>query len=325
MIKPLPVLLFCSVGSLLAEEAIIDLEARRQSVVTLEQHIEQRQERLQELAEDIRQLDARTEKRIDRIIAKLSEVTDSQDSKTRITRLKGKVIRGLAKTIELYGRKRATTLERERSEHATPLPGLQEDMKRIDERIEKRVDEIIALARTLPAPEDVEKYESDGGSYYWDGWYDERTRISEEWRQNRRQSVATDKERREIGQQLEASIQSLQSQHDRIQAQLDNGQLGERERAVQLAELGRVSARLDRRRGELAEIALPGGDGGAVAVDKREADALARLVEDSADDLAGDLWEVLRKYDEAVTERDQIARLQENLEARKKWLEEHGG
>lgn len=325
MKRTISALLILAASPLAAADPEIDLEARRQSIPILEQHIAQREERLQELAEDIRQLDARTEKRIDSIVSKLRDLSDSEDSKTRITRLKGKVIRGLAKSIELYGQKRARTLEQERSNADTPLSGLQQDMGRIDERIEKRVDQIMELAKSLPAPEDVEKYESDGGTYYWDGWYDERTRISGEWRQNRRQSVATDKEREAIRKELEGAIKSLESDQDRIRGLLDNRQLDERNRAVQLAELGRVSARLDRRREELAEIEIPGGDANAVQVDKREADALAKLVEDSADDLAGDLWEVLRKYDEAVTERDQVARLKENLEARKKWLEEHGG
>ena len=64
------------------DERTPDLEERRLSVANLEQHIEERNERLAELADDIITLDTRVEKRIDRIVEVLTKSTDSDLSGT---------------------------------------------------------------------------------------------------------------------------------------------------------------------------------------------------------------------------------------------------
>ena len=70
------------------DAAPIDFEARRQSVVDLKSHIEMREQRLTEIAADIRSLDDRNEKRIDSIVNSLKDLKDSESTKTRINALK---------------------------------------------------------------------------------------------------------------------------------------------------------------------------------------------------------------------------------------------
>ncbi len=312
-----------------------DMEARRQSVVNLKAHIAAREERVQEIATDIRSLDARNEKRIDSILKTLGNLKDSEDSKTRVNALKADAIAGLRKSITIYQQKRRDIFERLRTDKSASMEALNADLGRFDARTQKRVDQILELAKSMPAKADVDKYESDGGSY-WNGWYYETTRISDEWKQNRRQGVATEVNLREIRQALEKAIGDLESKRDSISGLLKDRQLSAAEREIQEQELGRTDAILEHRRQELVELAVPTsasasdpdshdgtGDSGETTASGDNALEMKRLLEDARKDISSDFWTILRKYGEATQERDKIIALKVNLAAREKWLAEH--
>lgn len=315
----------------------IDMAARRESVVNLGNHIALREQRLGEIISDIKALDERNEKRIDSLVDTLKSLKDSSDTGTRINALKVDAINGLKKGITIYVSKRREIFERLRSDKNAPVEALTGDMEKFDARIQKRVDQIMELAKSMPAREDVEKYEDDGG-VYWDGWYQETTRISEEWKQNRRQGVATEKSLREIRQALEKAIGSLEARRNSTAEILKNRAVSDAERALQTEELGRIDAILLNRRNDLLEL-KPSPDPETTAEkdafsatgDSRITDGASSdqtkvmkdMLEDSRKDIAADFWTVLRKYGEAATERDKISALKVNLEARKKWLAEH--
>ena len=318
--------------------APVDIEARRQSVVDLKSHIAMREQRLMEIVSDIRSLDDRNEKRIDSIVTTLANLKDSETSKTRINALKGEVIAGLRKSITIYQGKRREIFERLRNDKSAAVQALTGDLEKFDARTQKRVDQILELAKSMPVREDVEKYESDGG-HYWNGWYYETTRISEEWKQNRRQGVATEKSLREIREALQKSITTLESRSASTSGLLKDRNLSDAERAIQEQELGRINAMLENRRQELAELALPpassatesgntstsdpSGKSTSDPTAKDNADEMKNLLDDSRKDISADFWTILRKYGEAVTERDKILALKANLEARERWLAEH--
>lgn len=73
---------FCAFAQ---ESAPMDIEARRQSVETLKQHIASRQQRLDEVAAEIRTSGQEIDKKVEKLVATLSGLTDSQDSKRRIS------------------------------------------------------------------------------------------------------------------------------------------------------------------------------------------------------------------------------------------------
>ena len=320
------------------EAAPIDFEARRQSVVDLKNHIGMREQRLTEIAADIRSLDDRNEKRIDSIVNTLKNLKDSESTKTRINALKGEVIEGLRKSITIYQSKRRDIFERLRTEKSAAVQALTGDLEKFDARTQKRVDQILELAKSMPAREDVEKYESDGG-LYWNGWYEETTRISDEWKQNRRQGVATEKSLRELREALEKSIATLESRGASTRGLLKDRKLSDAERAIQEQELGRIDALIQIRRRELVDLALPSvssssdssgestsdtyGKGTANPAGKDNAEEMKDLLDDARADISADFWTILRKYGEAVKERDKIIALKANLEAREKWLAEN--
>ena len=322
-----------------AQDAVIDMAARRQSVVDLKKHIEMREQRLKEIATDIRALDDRTEKRIDLVVDTLKNIKDSNDTKTRINMLKGEVIEGLRKAISIYQTKRRDIFERLRTDKSVSVQALTGDLEKFDARTQKRIDQILELAKSMPARENVDKFESDGGSYM-NGWYSESTRISDEWKQNRRQGIATEKSLREIREALEKAISTLESRIASTRDLLKNRKLTDAEREIQKQELGRMDAQLEARRQELLELTVPASKTAAKAPDtsasedpasgnpfssagKDDVTHLQNMLEDARKDISADFWTVLRQYGEAVRERDKILAMKENLEAREKWLAEH--
>ena len=58
------------------------------------------------------------------------------------------------------------------------------------------------------------------------------------------------------------------------------------------------------------------------SVGRHQSWEISDLLEDAKEDLRDDFFEIFRKYDELNRDRAEIARLQENLAARKKWIEE---
>lgn len=317
------------------ESAPIDMDARRQSVVDLKAHIAAREERLKEIASDIRSLDDRNEKRIDSIVNTLRNLKDSESSKTRINALKGEVIAGLRKSITIYQGKRREIFEHLRKDNSAAVLALTGDLEKFDARTQKRVDQILELAKSMPARTDVDKYES-AGTEYRNGWYSETSRISDEWRQNRRQGVATEKSLRELREALEKSITALESRQASTADLIKNRSLTTAERAIQDQELGRIDAMLDSRRQELVTLALPSASGSTVdqsasqstssvsdPAAKENADEIKNLLDDARKDIAADFWTILRQYGQAAAERDKIITLKANLEAREKWLTEH--
>lgn len=336
--KTLALTSFVLLSALHAQTATpTDIAERRQSVVDLKKHVEMREQRLMEIATDIRSLDDRNEKRIDSIVEMLKSTKDSESTKTRINALKGDVIAGLRKSITIYQTKRREIFERLRTDKSASMQALTGDLEKFDTRTEKRVQQILELAKSMPAREDVEKYETDSQSY-WNGWYYETSRISEEWKQNRRQGVATEKTLRELREALEKAITTLESRSASTLGFLKERNLSDAERAIQEQELGRITAMLDHRRAELVELAQPATTSSssesssttsadpkstAAPAAKDSAEEMKHLLEDARKDITADFWTILRKYGEATKERDKILALKANLEAREKWLAEH--
>ncbi len=305
------------------QEIKYDMEARRASVVNLTRHIEQRETRLNELREDLKRMDSRIEKRSDELVKMLSEIHDSKESKVRVAQIKIKAIKGLRQWIENYQRRRSRIVEtlRQGTSHL-PKDDLANDIDEFDKRIEKRISQIIKLSDSMGDYEDIDKYESTGGSY-WGGYYHESTRINDDWKQNRRQTIMTDKTRRELVSALESAIKNLESRRASLESKLKNRSISTAEREISLGELGRIDGALDRRRGDLKGLMEPKGYPTGKAVGRNKAHDIEKLLVDAGKDLSEDFFRLLRMYDELAEERTQCFRLRENLQARKNWLKEH--
>jgi hypothetical protein len=296
----------------------IDFEARKASVVNLESHISQREVRLAEIGQDIVTLDGRIEKRIDELVKMLAATSDSKDSKTKVSRIKQDAIDGLKRGIDLYVAKRKEVREKVRTGDETALG----DLSKFDERIVKRVDQIVELGKSFPTHKDVDKYESDGGSY-WNGYYYENQRISDDYRQNRRNDIQADKVRDETTKAIKDGIERLDQRRRTLKDLLANRNPTETARKLYIQELGGIDAQTDYLNSQLTDITTSTSSGGTRQPDLDGANDLENLIDDARKDLRGDVANLFRLYDQFAAGRKYLADLKENLAARKAWLEKN--
>ena len=237
----------------------LSLEARKEAVANLESHIGQREERLAEWSRDIVELDARIEKRVDELVKMLAGLRDSQDSRTKVTQIKKDAIEGLKRGIDLYAKKRKEVRETVRTGSQEALG----DLGKFDQRIIKRVDQIADLTKSIPTHEDVDKYESNGSSY-WNGYYGENTRVSEEWKQNRRDAAQSNQQREDTSKALREALGRLDQRRRSLNDLLANRQLTESARTLYTTELGQIDAYQDHLNAQLElhrAIGIPDDDG----------------------------------------------------------------
>lgn len=290
-------------------------------MATLQQHLEMRQKRFDEVVAEIQTRSQATDKKVGELVDLLAGLKDSETSKRRVSGIKAEAIGGLKRMIEVYRTERRKIVEKLRTDGSAPAEALKKDMATIDALAEKRVAQIVELVKSMPGGQDVKKYESAGG-YYSNGFYEEETRVSEAWRQNRRDKVEAEKQRREVQQALEKAIAGLESRQATLKASLAGGKLTVPEKEIFQHELGYVSQLVEQRKAQLVEVTAPSTPPGDDA-SKGEAEDLKQLFADARRDIAADFNKTLRLYHAAAAEREKIHTATENLEARKKWLSEN--
>jgi uncharacterized coiled-coil protein SlyX len=296
---------------------VMDLEARKESVVNLEAQIALREARLAELGQDIVTLDGRIEKRVDSLVKMLAETRDSQDSKTKISKIKQDAIEGLRRGIDLYVAKRKEVAERVKKGDEEALG----DLGKFNTRIATRVDQIVELSKSFPAHEDVKKYESDGGDY-WNGYYYENSRISDAWKQNRRDNSQSKVQRDEVTTAIREGIARLDQRQRALKDALENRNPSESARKLYTQELGQIDAQLENLNAQLTEVSMPTG-GATRQPSLDEAIDMGQLLDDGRKDLRSDVSTLFRLYDGFDKERMRVGEMKENLAARKEWLEKN--
>lgn len=310
-----------------AEEALPalppeELAARRQSVVNLQAHIEQREQRLAEIVADIRALDERVETGVEEIVTTLSGVRDSESSRVRISNIKADVMVGLKRTIEFYNTHKNALREQLRTGRSDlPKETLKEDLDILDGRVDRRLQQVAEIAKSFPDPQELERFESTaiGG---WAGWWIVNEEVSDAWRQNRRDSRHTNRAREGFTTAINDAIEHLQQRNASLQGKLGSRNLPEAEREFYEWEIARNEAIIERRTEELQQFAT-GETTEAVPVMQGEAHELDMLVRSRRDDLREDFFAIFRKYSELNRARAELKRLEDNLAARKEWLERY--
>lgn len=294
-----------------------DYEARKASIANMETHIAQREQRLAEWGKDIVELDARIEKRVDELVKMLAGLRDSQDSRTKVSRIKKDAIEALKQGINRYITKRKSVREMVRTGDSSALG----DLGKFDLRIIKHVDQIADLTKSIPTHEDTDKYKSENGSY-WNGYYSENTRISDDWKQNRRDTVQSDTQRKDTTQTLKKALERLDQRRRSIQELLKTRDITESAKQLYTTELGQVDAYEEHLNAQLRDVTTATGGGGKeIGLD--QANDVEQIFEDSRADLREDVSRLFRTYDQFVRGRAYLEGLKKNLEDRKAWLEKN--
>jgi hypothetical protein len=270
-----------------------------------------RESRVAAKEELLKTTDARLEKGIADLVSLLQSANDSPESRTRVTLLKEQVTKALAKSIGYYRQKRQETraaLER------PDLDYQPEDLRRglaaLDERIEKRIAQIIDLTRSLAVSEEFEKYlvEYDDDDRGWDD--NKHYRRNKDWSQNRRVTALTDQDRKQVAEALVKNIEELDRRERDLKSRLATATGTAKE--LMEEDLADVRRRQGIRAEQASELNIPTA-GSAEAVDLEKARELQDLVKDMSDDLREDFFAIFRLYNELLVERRDVARLKKKL------------
>ena len=288
-----------------------DAKRARAAVATLERHIESREHRAAELTEDIITKDKRIESRIDRIIETLEGVTDSTESQVRVTQMKEKAIGGLKRTIEYYDQKRrglkTETMERDPK---ITRDTLFSDIGKFDGRIEKRVEQILELSKSMQTHKDYEKWRTVQDDSYW-GWGGYRER-NPKYYQNRKEVRHTDQSRKELTGELDASIDRLDRRNRDINEKLKKD-ISDQYREMLTAELEKNTNLIEMREVQKNELAV-NKDPQTDAIGRGQALNIESMIEDMGEDLERDFYAMFAIYAELNQERTALKSLRAQLE-----------
>ncbi len=279
----------------------------------VEAEIHEREIRASELTQDIIQLDERIEGRIDRILKQLHSMKDSKESGTRVVRMKKDAIEGLMETIEYYDvKRRELNLEAFKRDPRIERENLFEDIAIYDQRIEKRVNQILELANTFTEHKNLPKY-----TYSRSGRWGGRTRkVSDAYRDNRSQTVHTEQTRKELIDALKKSIDGLDRRNRDIKMVLQND-ITDQYRELLQQEYDQNEALMIQRE-EQVHWMMGQPSGGGKATSTKSAMTTGNLIDELVDDIQSDFDEMFADIHELNQERMALAYLRERLEAARK-------
>ena len=256
---------------------------------------------------------------MDELVKMLADMRDSQDSKRKVSQIKREAIEGLRRGIDLYVAKRKEMREQVRAGDEAALG----DLGKFDQRIFKRVDQIVELSKSFPAHKDVEKYEASGGDY-WNGYYYENTRISDDWKQNRRDNTQGKVTRDETTKTIREGLERLDQRRRSLKDLLANRNLtGIRPQTLHPGNGPDRCLHGASQLGTAWKQASPSGGGATRMPSLDEAIDIEQLLNDARKDLREDVSNLFRLYDEFDGARLRLNEMKENLAARKAWLEKN--
>jgi hypothetical protein len=275
--------------------------------------IQVRAARVEAKEELLRATDARVEKGIADLVGLLKVANDSKESKTRITRLKQDVAKALAKSVGYYRKKRdETRAALERPDLGYDPADLRKGMAALDERIERRIAQIIEMTRSLEVHKEFEKYlvEYDDDRADWRD-DDRKFRRNEDWVQDRRVTNLTDQARKQVSEALAKNVAELQNRLRDLNSRLAAAE-GPARTLIE-EDIADVKRRLDIRLEHESALRIPTSEA-ASEVDLAGARELESLVKEMAGDLRTDFFDIFRLYNELLTDRRELARLRKLAE-----------
>ncbi len=303
-----------------AEPTIAEVE---QSLKNLNFHLQQRQQRVTSLRDELVRKDEQVERTIDRIVSMLEHISDSTDSGTKTMRMKQDIIDGLSKTIERYQSKRSELA----IDVISPNPTLDKEvseagMKAMDEKIQKRVDQILDLSKSLTTSNEYrnfsENYKSSRQRLY--------VRNKPRETQALKTTIRAGQAKGNLTGAIESNIEELKRRNVQLEEMMQNQLLEEDQRGM-IAEQIRLNEEIIDQRYDQLEAALTSqfaDPGSTKKVNLRDAMEMDRLIKDAASDLKWDFNSVFRIYSELVTELQKVTAIERAIEARTNWLAEQG-
>lgn len=275
----------------------------------LKSQLQAREARADLLLSELKATDSRIEDTIDRVVETLRMVNDSQDSRTKVARIKSDTVDGLGRLIGIYQQKRAALQE----ELRRPVLNLsveekQRAISKFDARIEKRVQQILELSKSLPSQKDYEQYKE-----MENGWYGTTFAVNEDYKQNRRLTTQTNAQNSKIIKGLQNSIDRLDRQSRTLNTQLAAAAT-EAQKTMLADEIKKTDALIKTRRTQLTAVFVP-SDAATRPVGQAEANNFDKALRQTVDSLKRDFTTLFQRYSAYLSERSAVNTAKAALEA----------
>lgn len=307
-----------------AQEEKIDLEARKRSIPIIEERISQRNAQIAEIGSEILQLHKRMDEKLGRMVDRLAAVKDSVKSAHSVGRVKMEIIEGLQKAVEAFQARRLA-LERGLLEGKSGIPKevIKNEIGHFDHHVEMHIEQMLKISKSFTQDENVKRYESriEGGSYA-SGWSRPLIKVSDKWRQNQKDRTMDKKQREEVITALKKSIAGCESRIKDLRGDLEDKSLSESDKEVIQSDLDSHLSMLQTRQAQVEDL-LVVEKPDTTEISRDAAAELEEAVDDLMSDVQRDLQTIILKHSQLSGEQSKLFKLKENLDARKKWLEEY--
>lgn len=294
----------CGVLAILLAGMTTGLEAQAPAAqpdkAHLKAQVDAREKRADLMRDELLAADARIEATVDRIVETLKMVGDSKDSRTKVARLKEDTVKRLAKNMEFYQRKRAELQEQLRRPTLNlSLEEKQRAIAKVDARMEKRVQQILELNKSMPTHKDYEKYKAIDN-----GWYGTTFAVNEDYKQNQRLMTHTNSQRGKILEGLQKSVDKLDRQNRSLQESMTRA-TSEAHRKLLQDEITRNEQLLKERRTQIADMAKPTLDSSR-PISGKEAQNMDMALRRTVDSLQRELATLFQRYSVYIQERASV-------------------
>jgi hypothetical protein len=300
ILRHLTILLATATAAFAAPPAAAPAPVTPATIAQWEAALAAREQRADLLRGELKSLDSRIEARVDSLVKALRSISDSKDSRTKVARMKEQNIDALKRNIEYYRNKRAALQE----ELRRPTLNLTEEQKRrgiaiFDAHIEKRVAQIIELQKSLPTHKDYARYKASG-----DSWAGTTYSLNQDYVQNQQVTGVTNRQRREIEEDLRKSIARLEQNNRGLRAQMDAAPYASRNKEL-AGEIAKNETLIAERRKQLATALAP-VETPTRAVGLHEAVDLDRALNTAIGELRRDFNTLFARYNALIPELSAI-------------------
>ena len=307
---------YCAIAMLIAsvatpsltqdQSAPLTAEKVREYIRVYEGELARRVQREESLTRQILEIDQDIEQRISSILKTLTSVRDSADSKTRVMFTKTKAIDALRKSIDYYVRERG---KRSR-DLASPYPRVaqedaQGDVKVLNQRIDKRIEQIVELTKSFSQQEELAQYER-----YRDGDRDYNNKTPEARQQERGVSKAVRK-KADLAKELREVISGLRRKNASLEDALRTAHTEARRNAIE-EQIRQNKELIGKRQKHLEELVNASGTA-TKPVAGKAAFEMANLLDDIVQEIRRDTVQLQVRVSERETARAALKPLKDRL------------
>ncbi|MEI6536892.1 MAG: hypothetical protein WCN98_16220 [Verrucomicrobiaceae bacterium] len=290
-----------------------DAVATAQKLKILEKQVAASQDRIRKLESELKEVDARIEKRVTKTVDNLKLMGDSKDSGSKVSNIKMDVIDFMRKQISDYSRRRAQLRAAlDNPNFVIPAETIQADMSKIDQRIDHRIEQVAALGGSFATHQDYDKYNAhDNGDWYGGTSY----RLNEDYTQNRKATTKANQAKGKLTNAIDENIKRLEFFNRSFRSRMAGQSPATVERLK--ADIARNEALIETLQGKRVELLIPSPQN-LRALGSKEAQSIYLRLKDTAAEIRRDQNTLTGTYSNLNAERARLAPLTATLTAMQK-------